>query len=142
MYAAFPFFLYLNASYGGYLLEPVFEYANSTSWTLPYAPRDIGKRHIRWARSCAHRLQGIAYPNATGNVAPHTQGVERTSQLTVSKDGCSDFVHRVRKHADHGARACSGLGRWNSVGKICREIFDDVRQRVDFVAVQFDEAMG
>ena len=83
MYAAFPFFLYLNATYGGYLLDPVLEYANSTTWTLPYAPRDIGRRYIRWARSCAYCLEGIAYTNATGYVTPHLQGVERTSPLTA-----------------------------------------------------------
>lgn len=42
LYASFPAFLYVNASYGGYLLEPILEYSNSTLWTFPYAPKDLG----------------------------------------------------------------------------------------------------
>ncbi|KAJ3557496.1 hypothetical protein NM688_g1439 [Phlebia brevispora] len=66
LYAAFPFFLYLNATYGGYLLEPVLEYANTSSWTPAnlYAPSDIGAN----------------YPNATGTQS-HSEGVERKRQL-------------------------------------------------------------
>lgn len=43
MYTAFPFFLVVNASYGGWLLDPVLEFASSSRWNNPYAPRDIGK---------------------------------------------------------------------------------------------------
>lgn len=43
LYEAFPFFLYVNASYGGWLLEPVLEFANTSRWTFPYAPQDIGE---------------------------------------------------------------------------------------------------
>ena len=42
MYAAFPFFLTVNASYAGWLLDPVLEFASSPSWPYTYAPRDIG----------------------------------------------------------------------------------------------------
>ena len=43
LYEAFPFFLYTNATYCGWLLEPVLEFANTSQWTFPYAPRDIGQ---------------------------------------------------------------------------------------------------
>ena len=43
MYAAFPMFLYVNASYGGGLLTPLLEYQASNTYTLPYAASDIGK---------------------------------------------------------------------------------------------------
>lgn len=43
MYKAFPFFLFINATYGGWLLDPVFEFASSDQWTFPYAPRDLGQ---------------------------------------------------------------------------------------------------
>ncbi|KAJ3539023.1 hypothetical protein NM688_g6428 [Phlebia brevispora] len=68
LYAAFPFFLYLNATYGGYLLEPVLEYANTSSWTPAnlYAPRDIG----------------ADYPNATSTQS-HDEGVEQSSNMLV-----------------------------------------------------------
>ena len=43
MYAAFPFFLNLNASYCGYMLEPVLAFASSPQWSLSYPPPDIGE---------------------------------------------------------------------------------------------------
>ncbi|KIP05603.1 hypothetical protein PHLGIDRAFT_108072, partial [Phlebiopsis gigantea 11061_1 CR5-6] len=67
MYSSFPFFLSLNASYGGWLLSPVLEFASSNAWGNPYAPRDIG----------------IAYPNATGNSASHSQGVEQSGNMLI-----------------------------------------------------------
>ncbi|KAJ3539402.1 hypothetical protein NM688_g6366 [Phlebia brevispora] len=68
LYAAFPFFLYLNATYGGYLLEPVLEYANTSSWTpaYSYAPRDIGAN----------------YPFATSTQS-HNEGVEQSSNMLI-----------------------------------------------------------
>lgn len=42
LYASFPFFLYLNASYAGYLLSPLLEYQDSPQWSQPYAARDLG----------------------------------------------------------------------------------------------------
>ena len=42
LYASFPFFLSVNASYGAWLLQPVLDYASSPGWTQLYAPRDIG----------------------------------------------------------------------------------------------------
>lgn len=42
LYAAFPLFLSVNASYGAWLLTPVLDYASSPGWQQPYAPRDIG----------------------------------------------------------------------------------------------------
>ncbi|PSS38026.1 hypothetical protein PHLCEN_2v111 [Hermanssonia centrifuga] len=67
LYSSFPSFLYLNASYGGYLLEPILEYGNSSSWPNPYAPRDLG----------------LNYPNATGNSATHSQGVEQSGNMLI-----------------------------------------------------------
>lgn len=46
MYAAFPMFLYVNASYGGGLLTPLLEYQASNTYTLPYAASDIGEYGI------------------------------------------------------------------------------------------------
>ena len=43
LYAVFPFFLYLNATYCEYLLRPILEYASSRLWTYPYPPRDLGE---------------------------------------------------------------------------------------------------
>ena len=43
LYASLPFFLYINASYVGWLLDPIFDFASSDRWTFPYAPKDIGK---------------------------------------------------------------------------------------------------
>jgi hypothetical protein len=42
LYASFPSFLFLNASYGGWLLEPLLEFGGSPRWTYDYAPMDLG----------------------------------------------------------------------------------------------------
>ncbi|KAJ3530917.1 hypothetical protein NM688_g7646 [Phlebia brevispora] len=67
LYSAFPFFLYVNATWAGHLLEPVLEFANSPRWVYPYAPHDIG----------------INYPNATGNSNSHSQGVEQSGNMLI-----------------------------------------------------------
>ncbi|KAJ3538099.1 hypothetical protein NM688_g6567 [Phlebia brevispora] len=67
LYAAFPFFLYVNATYGGYLLEPVLEFAYSPSWTYPYAPQDIGTN----------------YPNALGDTVGHSLRVEQSGNIII-----------------------------------------------------------
>lgn len=43
LYASFPFFLYLNATWGGQLLTPLLEFQDSSQWTQPYAARDLGQ---------------------------------------------------------------------------------------------------
>ena len=43
MFAAFPAYLYLNASLGGALLAPLLEFQSSQTAELPYAAQDIGK---------------------------------------------------------------------------------------------------
>lgn len=86
MYAAFPFFLYINASYAGYLLEPVLEYGSSSNWANPYAPRDIGT-----SNDCCMYVEpnwcvvGTNYPNATGDSSAHNERVERESEMQCFK---------------------------------------------------------
>lgn len=60
IYAAFPMLLYLNASIGGALLQPLLE-SQAILTGQPFASADIGN----------------AYPNATGSQAIPEQGVER-----------------------------------------------------------------
>ncbi|KAJ3525254.1 hypothetical protein NM688_g8429 [Phlebia brevispora] len=67
LYSAFPFFLYVNATWAGYLLEPVLEFAYSPRWTNPYAPRDIA----------------LNYPNATGDSNSHSEGVEQSGNMLI-----------------------------------------------------------
>ncbi|GJE95221.1 DUF4965 and DUF1793 domain-containing protein [Phanerochaete sordida] len=68
LYASFPFFLTINATYGGWLLKPILDYASSSEcWSQPYAPADIGS----------------TYPNATGNTAIPEQGVEQTGNMII-----------------------------------------------------------
>ena len=60
IYAAFPMFLYLNASIGGALLQPLLEtQANLTGRS--FAAIDVGN----------------TYPTASGSEAVSNQGVER-----------------------------------------------------------------
>ncbi|KAG7090517.1 hypothetical protein E1B28_009628 [Marasmius oreades] len=42
LYAAFPAFLYINSTWGRYLLEPLLQYETSTQYTASYASPDIG----------------------------------------------------------------------------------------------------
>ena len=85
MYASFPFFLTMNATYGKYLLRPVLEWASSSYWTYDYAPRDIGKIvyymgstfQVRGRMGLTCCYLGASYPNATGNFVAHTERVER-----------------------------------------------------------------
>ena len=60
IYAAFPMFLYLNASIAGALLQPLLETQQSLTGQL-FAAADIGN----------------AYPVASGSHALSNQGVER-----------------------------------------------------------------
>lgn len=83
LYGAFPFFLYINATYGGWLLNPILEFANTSMWGLPYAPRDIGESKavcpplFERADEVDDGCLGNNYPNATGSTDAHNQGVER-----------------------------------------------------------------
>ena len=62
IYAAFPMFLYLNASIGGALLEPLLEVQAQASLSgQSFAAMDIGN----------------TYPAAPGSDAVPQQGVER-----------------------------------------------------------------
>ncbi|CAL1707175.1 unnamed protein product [Somion occarium] len=67
VYAAFPFFLYINSTYAGYLLAPLLEYQDSPQYSQPYAARDIGQN----------------YPIATGSNIPHSQGYEQSSNMLI-----------------------------------------------------------
>ncbi len=88
---AFPTFLYLNASLGGALLQPLLEIQDSLTGQQ-FAAQDLGNN---------------TYPIASGPTAVAQEGVEREcprhlkprdQPLTLS----SSF--RVRQHAHHAAR--------------------------------------
>lgn len=80
MYAAFPAFLCVNATWGGWLLRPVLDFAASPVWQQAYAPRDIGVLLLLREISCGLTVgEGVNYPNATGNPVAHSQGIERRS---------------------------------------------------------------
>ncbi|KAJ3489051.1 hypothetical protein NLI96_g2424 [Meripilus lineatus] len=66
LYSSFPFFLYMNATYAGYLLSPLLEYQDGLNFS--YAARDIG----------------TSYPLVTGNtIQPHAQQVEQTGNMLI-----------------------------------------------------------
>ncbi|PCH43484.1 hypothetical protein WOLCODRAFT_103601 [Wolfiporia cocos MD-104 SS10] len=69
IYAALPMFLYINASYVEYLLAPLFEMQNPSTYPYYYAARDIG----------------TAYPNAslTSASADSQEGVEQTGNMLI-----------------------------------------------------------
>ncbi|CCM02776.1 uncharacterized protein FIBRA_04884 [Fibroporia radiculosa] len=70
LYASFPAFLYLNASFGKPLLAPLLEYQNSPRTALPYAVSDLG----------------TSYPIASGeqaSVTESSQGVEQSGNMLI-----------------------------------------------------------
>ncbi|KZT10664.1 uncharacterized protein LAESUDRAFT_643335, partial [Laetiporus sulphureus 93-53] len=68
LYASFPMFLYLNASFCKSLLAPLFEYQSGDLYTLPYAARDLGQ----------------SYPIASGdNSTSFDQGVEQSGNMLI-----------------------------------------------------------
>ncbi|KAI0072439.1 hypothetical protein K474DRAFT_1667817 [Panus rudis PR-1116 ss-1] len=67
IYAAYPFFLFVNATYAGYLLAPLLEYQDSPQYTLPYAMRDLG----------------LNYPVAEGSNNPHGQQIEQSANMLI-----------------------------------------------------------
>ncbi|KAI0793187.1 hypothetical protein C8Q75DRAFT_749208 [Abortiporus biennis] len=95
LYAAFPTFLYVNATYAGYLLDPLLEYQDSSFYDKPYAARDLGE----------------SYPLAPGNNAAHLQGIEQSGNMLImalahariSGDGTliSRHYNRLKGWADY-----------------------------------------
>ncbi|KAJ7249889.1 hypothetical protein C8J57DRAFT_1355899 [Mycena rebaudengoi] len=68
IYAAFPAFLYFNASIGRTLLEPLLMFQNTSSYSQPYAASDLGS----------------TYPDAPGNsVANTVSGIENTGDMLI-----------------------------------------------------------
>lgn len=67
LYAAFPIFLYLNASYGKPLLAPLLDYQDSSLYTLPYAASDLGTQ----------------YPVASGDSSTSTMGIEQSGNMLI-----------------------------------------------------------
>jgi len=67
LYAAFPMFLYFNASFGKALLAPLLEFQNSPLYTLPYAASDLGQ----------------SYPVASGDNTSSLEGVEQSGNMLI-----------------------------------------------------------
>ncbi|KAK7461365.1 hypothetical protein VKT23_008542 [Stygiomarasmius scandens] len=68
LYSSFPAFLYLNATWGGYLLDSLLEYQNSSAYTNAYAAEGLG----------------FNYPKAPGDNSDTSQfGVEDTASMLM-----------------------------------------------------------
>jgi len=67
LYAAFPIFLYLNASFAKRLLAPLLDFQDSALYTLPYAASDIGGN----------------YPIASGDDSSSSEGVEQSGNMLI-----------------------------------------------------------
>ena len=81
MYAAFPAFLYFNASLGAAMLEPLL-IAQDNLTDLSYAAQDLGELSLcHDALDEPHARLGSQYPIASGVHGGHPQGVERESSM-------------------------------------------------------------
>lgn len=67
IFAAFPFFLFINSTYAGQLLSPLLEFQDTSNTAQPFAARDIGQN----------------YPKAVGNNVKHQQGVEYSGNMLI-----------------------------------------------------------
>ncbi|TFK86748.1 hypothetical protein K466DRAFT_492211 [Polyporus arcularius HHB13444] len=72
MFAAFPAYLYFNASLGGALLAPLLESQANLSGQV-YAAQNLGI-------TCTI---GLLYPNATGPSGDHPQGIEQSGNMLI-----------------------------------------------------------
>jgi len=84
LYASFPFFLYMNSTYAGYLLEPLLETQDLPSNPLPFAARDLG----------------TTYPTVLGDNQTHSQGIEQSGNMLImalahaQKSGDGSLIHQ------------------------------------------------
>ncbi|KAK0208960.1 hypothetical protein DFS33DRAFT_488996 [Desarmillaria ectypa] len=68
LYASFPAYLYFNATWAGYLLEPLLRYQQSSQYTKTYAAPDLGS----------------SYPSAEGNNGPSIFGaIEDSGNMLI-----------------------------------------------------------
>ncbi|KIK65872.1 hypothetical protein GYMLUDRAFT_218622 [Collybiopsis luxurians FD-317 M1] len=68
LYASFPAFLYINASWAGYILESLLQFEASSLYSADFAARDLGN----------------AFPSATGNGNPTlSTAMESTSDMLI-----------------------------------------------------------
>ncbi|KAF5335236.1 hypothetical protein D9758_014770 [Tetrapyrgos nigripes] len=68
LYAAWPAIMYVNASWGSYLLEPLLTYEGSNLYQTNYSAPDLGP----------------AYPSITGNSSPNTsRALEDSSSMLI-----------------------------------------------------------
>ncbi|KAJ4485238.1 hypothetical protein J3R30DRAFT_3282917 [Lentinula aciculospora] len=74
LYASLPAFLYFNASWTRYLLEPLMQFEQSDLYTLPFASEDLGD----------------AFPSAVGNTSP---------AVFTAIESISDMIFMVWAHA-------------------------------------------
>ncbi|KAK7045344.1 hypothetical protein VNI00_007593 [Paramarasmius palmivorus] len=67
IYASFPAYLYINATWCRYLLEPLFEYQKSSLYTINYAAPDLG----------------VNYPIAQGGSANLLRSIEDSGSMLI-----------------------------------------------------------
>ncbi|KAK0239510.1 hypothetical protein EDD85DRAFT_452362 [Armillaria nabsnona] len=68
LYASFPVYLYINATWAGYLLEPLLRYQQSSQYAEAHAPLDLG----------------LFYPNVSGNSSPtKVRAVEDSGNMLI-----------------------------------------------------------
>ncbi|TRM62817.1 hypothetical protein BD626DRAFT_41413 [Schizophyllum amplum] len=88
LYAAWPAFLYLNATWGQYLLEPLLKFESSTAYTKDYPVPDLGS----------------SYPIADGNEAPaQFQAIEAAGDMLImayAQAQISGSRYLINRHYD------------------------------------------
>ncbi|PAV15277.1 hypothetical protein PNOK_0903800 [Pyrrhoderma noxium] len=82
IYAAMPIYLYLNPDIIGYLLSPLLDAQSSSLYFNNYAAIDLGG----------------PFPNATGNIRGHSEGIEQSANMIIltlahaQASGNGDFI--------------------------------------------------
>lgn len=73
--------MFIDASFGALLLEPLFRLQESSNYTIPYGAPDLGVSRIYMNFSDTifrSSALGSNYPNVSGSNSNHSQGVERS----------------------------------------------------------------
>ena len=78
LYASWPAFLYVNATWAGYLLEPLLRFQSSNVYTKDFAAPDLGVQYAclpTHSLAYAYRSQALRIPPllATSRPAPHSR---------------------------------------------------------------------
>ena len=119
LYASFPFFLSINATYAKQLLYPLFVAQDPSQ---RYALRDLGSYSICIPNPLTHETERANLP-ASGQPSNPASATGRTYVFKACTTNRLDHErsHRYQQPADNGVCSCKNIGRWDIDISTCEE---------------------